>query len=140
MRVAFQGEPGAYSEQALLEALPDAESVPRPQLRDVFETLERGEADLAVVPCENSQAGTIHQTYDLLLEHAGRLHITGGGARLEIDGEAVAGGGDGEYPGLYRRFADLVRRGESDVDLSPFRLVADAFMIGKRIEVEPFVE
>ncbi len=77
MRVAFQGEPGAYSEQAMLEALPDAESVPRPQLRDVFETLERGEADLAVVPCENSQAGTIHQTYDLLLEHAGRLHITG---------------------------------------------------------------
>lgn len=77
MRVAFQGEPGAYSEQALIEALPDAESAPRPLLRDVFHTLAAGEVDLAIVPCENSQAGTIHQTYDLLLEHAGRLHITG---------------------------------------------------------------
>jgi len=77
MRVVFQGEPGAYSEQALIEAMPGAESVPRPLLRDVFETLVREEADVAVVPCENSQAGTIHQTYDLLLEHAGRLHITG---------------------------------------------------------------
>ena len=77
MRVAFQGEPGAYSEQALIEAIPGAQSLPRPLLRDVFETLASGEAELAVVPCENSQAGTIHQTYDLLLEHAGRLFITG---------------------------------------------------------------
>ena len=77
MRVAFQGEQGAYSEQAALEAAPGAETVPAPLLRDVFETLARGDAALAVVPCENSQAGTIHETYDLLLEYADDFHISG---------------------------------------------------------------
>lgn len=75
MRVAFQGEPGAYSEQAVLEAVPGARSVPAPHLRDVFEALAGREADLAVVPCENSQAGSINEAYDLLLEYADRLHI-----------------------------------------------------------------
>jgi prephenate dehydratase len=77
VRVAFQGEPGAYSEQALVEAVPGALSVPAPQLRDVFEIVARGEADLAVVPCENSQAGSINETYDLLLEYADTLRIRG---------------------------------------------------------------
>ncbi|MDP9379667.1 MAG: prephenate dehydratase [Chloroflexota bacterium] len=77
MRVAFQGEPGAYSEQALLEAVPGAESLPAPLLRDVFELLAHGRAELAVVPCENSQAGSINETYDLLLEYADTLCIRG---------------------------------------------------------------
>lgn len=77
MRVAFQGEPGAYSEEALLAAVPDARSVPAPLLRDVFEILARGDADLAIVPCENSQAGSITEAYDLLLEYADTLHIRG---------------------------------------------------------------
>ncbi|MDP9353577.1 MAG: hypothetical protein M3P51_18815, partial [Chloroflexota bacterium] len=77
MRVAFQGEPGAYSEQALLEAVPEATSVPAPLLRDVFEMVARGDADLAVVPCENSQAGSITEAYDLLLEYTETLSIRG---------------------------------------------------------------
>ncbi len=77
MKVAFQGEPGAYSEQALYEVVEGAESVPSPLLRDAFAHVLRGEADLAVVPVENSQAGSIHDTYDLLLEHSGVLHVRG---------------------------------------------------------------
>lgn len=77
MRVVFQGEPGAYSEQALLEAVPDAQSLPAPLLRDVFETIARGGADAALVPCENSQAGSINETYDLLLEFADQLRVAG---------------------------------------------------------------
>ena len=45
---------------------------------------------------------------------------------------------DAEYPGLYRRFASLIRGGRSEVDTTPFTLVADAFLRGTRISVEAF--
>ena len=43
-------------------------------------------------------------------------------------------------PAIYRRFAELVAAGASDVDLTPQRHVADAFMLGRRIVVEPFAD
>ena len=46
----------------------------------------------------------------------------------------------GEYAGLYRRFAELVRAGESDVDIAPLRHVADAFLRGTRNVVDAFIE
>ncbi|TPW28150.1 Gfo/Idh/MocA family protein [Pararhizobium mangrovi] len=70
----------------------------------------------------------------------GTLELAEGGSRLAIDGEAVPLSAAGEYPGIYRRFADLVRSGTSDVDVSPQRHVADAFMMGRRIAVAPFTE
>jgi len=76
-RVAFQGEPGAYSEEASLLSVPGCEPVPLPSLRDVFESVANKHTDLAVVPVENSQAGSIHETYDLLLEYAGKIFIRG---------------------------------------------------------------
>ena len=45
-----------------------------------------------------------------------------------------------EYEGIYRRFAELLARGESEVDAAPFQLVADAFLVGRRVVTEPFVE
>ncbi len=75
MRVAFQGERGAYSEEAAVALFGDVEIVPCPSLHVVFETVVRGEADRGVVPVENSQAGSINETYDLLLAHT--LWITG---------------------------------------------------------------
>jgi hypothetical protein len=68
----------------------------------------------------------------------GTLRLTDGGSRLEIDGNALVLPPKTEYPNLYRRFADLIREGRSDVDVSPLQLVADAFLCGRRIEVEPF--
>ena len=47
---------------------------------------------------------------------------------------------DAEYRGLYRRFVELTASGTSDVDLAPLRLVADAFMLGRRLTVEAFEE
>lgn len=72
----------------------------------------------------------------------GRMALSKGGARLAVGEKVFVDGGaiDAEYPGLYARFAELVRKGESEVDLAPFRLVADAFMLGRRTIVEPFVE
>ena len=75
MRVAFQGERGAYSEEAVIQLFGEVEVLPHPSLRDVFETATAGRADRAVVPAENSQAGSINETYDLLLAHS--LFITG---------------------------------------------------------------
>ena len=68
-RVAFQGERGAFSEDAVIKFFGDVELVPRRSLGDVFEAVARGKADFGVVPVENSQAGSINETYDLLLRH-----------------------------------------------------------------------
>lgn len=68
----------------------------------------------------------------------GMLKLAMGGAALSIGGEAIAVGANAEYPRLYARFAELVAAGTSDVDLAPFRLVADIIGIATRHEVETF--
>jgi prephenate dehydratase len=74
-KVGYQGEPGAFSEQAVAALFPDAEAVPIRTLRQVFEALERGDVDHGVVPLENSLAGSINETYDLLSN--GRAFVVG---------------------------------------------------------------
>jgi D-galactose 1-dehydrogenase len=71
---------------------------------------------------------------------AGLLSLSKGGGELSLDGERVPQLQGGEYPDLYRRFATLVRGRSLDVDIRPLQLVADAFLCGRRVEVEPFVE
>jgi D-galactose 1-dehydrogenase len=79
------------------------------------------------------------QTWDIEAEtDRGSLKLSRGGAELAIDGKTVEQSPDREYAGIYRRFAELIRTGKSDVDLSPMVHVADAFTLGKRIVVEPF--
>ena len=65
-RVAFQGEPGAYSEMAALQYFSNAELVPMRSFQEVFNIIETGKVDFAVVPIENSIEGSISETYDLL--------------------------------------------------------------------------
>src|ERR1700724_1323919 len=67
--VAFQGEPGAFSEQACIALFPDAEHRPTESIRRVFEAVEVGRVDFGLVPMDNSQAGSINETYDLFLRH-----------------------------------------------------------------------
>jgi D-galactose 1-dehydrogenase len=74
---------------------------------------------------------------------AGDLRLADGGARMEIDGRPIAldEGADllhGEYEALYARFADLIRKGETDADLTPLRHVADVFMLAERVTAPPF--
>ena len=71
-------------------------------------------------------------------EDGTRLELLDGGARLILNGEEQALESEGEYPSLYARFAELVEAGESEVDREPLRLVADAFLVGRRETVEPF--
>jgi len=70
----------------------------------------------------------------------GTLLLSQGGNRLHIDGREVALGAVHEYPALYSHWRDLIERGERDVDVRPLSIVADAFLIGRRESVEPFVE
>ncbi len=79
IRIAFQGERGAYSEAAVIQRWGDnAEPVPRPYLEDVFDAVEGGEVDAGLVPIENSVEGSIDRTVDLLNERC-----------LAIQGETV---------------------------------------------------
>lgn len=81
------------------------------------------------------------QSWDIEIETmTGTLLIRHGGADLYIDGVAVVLAPEAEYARLYERFAMLITAGESDVDLRPLRHVADAFMLGKRVPTEAFVE
>ena len=78
------------------------------------------------------------QSWDITVEtDAGTLKLSQGGAVLDLPGELRCDE-DSEYSRLYARFVDLVRAGESDVDLTPLQLVADAFLRGHRQIVEPF--
>jgi D-galactose 1-dehydrogenase len=68
----------------------------------------------------------------------GTLELRDGGARLLADGVAVVAEDRHEYARLYDRFANLVADGRSEVDVRPLRLVADAFLLGERRQVEKF--
>src|SRR3989304_2545466 len=101
MNVAYQGEPGAYSERAVQATFPDAEPMPCDTVRLVLSRVTSGEAAYGVVPMENSQAGSVNETYDLL-QHTSLLRIVGEvivrvdhallgvpGTRLEEDRKSV---------------------------------------------------
>jgi prephenate dehydratase len=75
MKVSFQGEPGAYSEQAVFNYFGDVETLPCESFDVMFDSVASGKSDAALAPIENSLAGSIHQNYDLLLRHD--LHIVG---------------------------------------------------------------
>jgi prephenate dehydratase len=73
--VAYQGEAGAYSEEGALALFPDSERQALPSIRKVFEAVEVGRVAAGLVPLDNSQAGSINETYDLFLRHG--LHLVG---------------------------------------------------------------
>mmetsp|Transcript_46454 Transcript_46454/g.70117 ORF Transcript_46454/g.70117 Transcript_46454/m.70117 type:complete len:722 (+) Transcript_46454:154-2319(+) len=83
VRIAYQGEPGAYSECSLRELLgPHVTSVGRPNFEACYRAVASRECDYAFVPVENSLGGSIHENYDLMLrydlsvvaEHEFRVH------------------------------------------------------------------
>ncbi|MCC7119196.1 MAG: prephenate dehydratase [Anaerolineales bacterium] len=75
MKIAFQGEHGAYSEQAVFDYSGEVETLPCQAFDLVFDAVTSAQADGALIPVENSLAGSIHQNYDLLLKH--NLFIVG---------------------------------------------------------------
>jgi prephenate dehydratase len=79
MRVAFQGEPGAFSEAAAVQLLgEEIRTVPRPTFDATFRAIAEGTADSLLLPVENTLAGSVVRVYDLLLQ-----------SPLEICGETI---------------------------------------------------
>lgn len=74
-RIAFQGEPGANSDTACRNVFPNMDPVPCPTFEDAFEALKNGDADLAMIPIENTIAGRVADIH-LLLPNSG-FHIIG---------------------------------------------------------------
>ncbi len=74
-RIAFQGEFGANSDMACRDMFPDMEPLPCPTFEDAFNAIESGEADLGMIPIENTLAGRVADIHHLLPES--RLHIIG---------------------------------------------------------------
>jgi predicted dehydrogenase len=77
-------------------------------------------------------------TIDIPTERGTRVRLLDSGMRLEVDGEERPVEGPGEYAALYGEFLDLMDERRSMVDIRPLRLVADAFLVGRRMGVEAF--
>jgi len=69
MKIAIQGEHGSFSHEATIAMLPDAVVVPCTVSSEVFNALAEGSVDGAVIPIENSLAGSVLEHFDLLLQH-----------------------------------------------------------------------
>ncbi|KAJ1462506.1 hypothetical protein M885DRAFT_505411 [Pelagophyceae sp. CCMP2097] len=75
LKIAFQGEHGAYSEEAAYQHFgASIETLPLPSFEAVFSAVESGLASYGMLPMENSQAGSINKSHDLLLEYDLRVH------------------------------------------------------------------
>ena len=95
MRIAYQGEPGAFSEAAARSIDAGAQLVPCRSFEEVFASVEGGPAGYGVLPIENSIGGSIHRNYDLLLEHhlpiVGEVELPVVHYLLALPGSSIAG-------------------------------------------------
>jgi prephenate dehydratase len=69
MKIAIQGEPGSFSHEAALKLVQDAVIAPFSLSADVFQALVNRDVEAAVIPIENSLAGSVSEHFDLLLTH-----------------------------------------------------------------------
>ena len=94
MRIAYQGETGAFSEAASRQVDASAELLPCKSFEDVFIAVDGGTADFGVLPIENSIGGSIHRNFDLLLEHqlpiVGEVEVPVVHHLLALPGRAIA--------------------------------------------------
>ena len=142
-------DPGINALSVLTEVLPGEVSVeravlefPENQQSPIAAALRLRSVDGAVIDAEFDFRQKGEQSWDIDLQTStGHLRLSRGGAGLAIDGKTVTldEGMAGEYPRLYQRFADLCENSASEVDIRPFQLVADAFLVGERRIVAPHV-
>ncbi len=142
-------DPGINAMSSLTEILPAAPFITKAELSfpanratPIAAMLDL--TDVAGVPIsvELDWRQVENQMWEIAVDTtAGPLLLSGGGAMLDIGGKQTDDQDQhAEYKGLYRRFAELVPRREVDFDIAPIKLIADAFMLGRRIEVEAFAD
>lgn len=112
--------------------------VPEGRSSPIAATLAMRSGD-AAVEAELDFLQTGPQSWDIEVDtDAGLLRLSMGGSVLDLPEADRATGDDREYPRLYDRFAELVAAGQSDVDIRPLQLVADAFLVAERRTVAQF--
>jgi prephenate dehydratase len=126
MKVAIQGELGSFSHAAANRLLPKADVVPCASSRDVFEKTSAGQVHAAVIPIENSLAGSVAEHFDLLLSHDLRIQRE---LLLRIEHNLIA------VPGV--RFRDLRRVLSHPVALDQCR---DFFRKHRHLQAVPFYD
>ena len=115
--------------------------VPENRQSPIQAELEFRDAANAPIRAELDFLQTGPQSWDIEVDtDDGALKLTNGGAKLWVDDQLIHEGPDREYPGLYDAFAKLIADGASDVDVSPLRHVADAFLLSERVAAPAFVE
>lgn len=138
-------DPGINALSILTRVLPDAVimreatlETPVNRQAPIAARLSMETAAGAVIEADFDFRQTGPQSWDILLDtDAGRLELSQGGSRLTLP-DGASSGPDREYAELYAHFARLIQSGRSDCDVTPFRLVADAFLCARRRVVEPF--
>jgi D-galactose 1-dehydrogenase len=85
------------------------------------------------------QQGDQTWNFDIATDAGQRFRLTHGGSKLFVDGVKKVDAPPAEYEDIYAHFAELLASGASAMDSAPFQLVADAFLVGSRRVVEPFV-
>src|SRR6202045_458079 len=126
MKIAIQGELGSFSHQAAEAMLPRAKVVPCARSLEVFDRVKRGSVDGAVIPIENSLAGSVAEHFDLLL---GREVYIVREFRLRIVHNLIAPAGT--------KFGDLRRVFSHPVALDQCR---DLFAKNRKLEPVPFYD
>lgn len=126
-RVAFQGELGAFSQQAIRQLLgDDVEPLPCQRFEEAFRRVERNEAKAAVIPIENTLAGSVHENYDHLLNFNFEIR---GETSVRIEHDLIAA------PGV--RFKNVKRVYSHPVALNQ---CLDFFSENPQIERVPFYD
>ncbi|PXW77688.1 D-galactose 1-dehydrogenase [Blastomonas natatoria] len=139
-------DPGINALSILTRLLPgtirleDAElQFPANRQAPIAARLQMRVANGTPVEAEFDWRQTGRQSWNITIHtDAGALLLADGGNSLFVEGAAQALPGESEYPAMYDHFAALIAERRSDVDASPLRLVADAFLIGRRSFTEAF--
>lgn len=140
-------DPGINAMSSLTEILPTAPFITRADLSfpanratPIAAQLTLTDAAGLPIDVELDWRQVENQMWEIEVEtDSGKLLLSGGGAMLDIAGKTTDDQVQHvEYAGLYRRFAEIVPTRTIDFDLAPIKLIADAFLLGRRIEVEAF--
>ena len=139
-------DPGINALSILTEILPRPVfvrsailDVPSNRETPIAATIELSDENGLPIHAEFDFRQTGPPSWDILCEtEAGPVTLSKGGRQLRDGNRLVVDATDEEYPALYRRFVAVTSDGKSEVDLTPLRLVADSFMLGRRRSVEAF--
>lgn len=145
-------DPGINGLSILSHVLPETVRVTGAQLSfpsnkaaPIAASIQLATASGAAVVAEMDWRARSDEVWNIeIATKASSLVISEGGAKLSVDGKPIELTASAnphqyrEYIGIYRRFAELIENAESDVDLTPLKLVADAFLLADRKIVEPF--